>query len=162
MRLASGAVRAWILLMHRGLAAGRRWLRRHSPVSREAASNRQDQGGDSQRQPEYPATEDLPVLICHGWVLSSLRSHAGLVLELERDRVDAVAVPGGLGTIREDVAQVGATAVTDDLGPHHAKAGVPFGRDVFFEMGAQKLGQPEPESYLVSELNSSLPQATHL
>ena len=29
------------------------------------------------------------------------------------------------------------------------------------ESGAQKLGQPVPESYLVSELNSSLPQKAH-
>src|SRR5439155_26619946 len=47
-----------------------------------------------------------------------------LRLELDRNRVDAVAKPGGVRPVVEDVAQVAAALRTSDFRPHHEVAGV--------------------------------------
>ena len=44
--------------------------------------------------------------------------------ELQRHRVDAVAQAGGRRAVGEDVALVAAAAGAEDLGAHHAVAGV--------------------------------------
>src|SRR5580700_7394975 len=47
-----------------------------------------------------------------------------LGLELERQGVHAVALPGGPGAVGEDVAQVAVAAGTGDLGPPHPEGPV--------------------------------------
>src|SRR6202171_658097 len=63
---------------------------------------------------------------------SSTRKASRLLrLELERRRVHAVALPGGLGTVVENVAEMRIARRAQHLGAAHQMAGVHGGRDVF-------------------------------
>ena len=75
--------------------------------------------------------------------------------QLERRRVDAVAQAGRVRAVLEDVAQVAAARRAHRLGPLHEERTVGFGLDRGLDRpGAKKLGQPVPDSNLVSDRNS--------
>ena len=75
---------------------------------------------------------------------------------VKRAGVDAVALAGRVRAVVEDVAEVAAAARAEHLGAAHEQAVVGLGsRPCRRRPGSQKLGQPVPESNLVSELNSS-------
>src|SRR5439155_3426460 len=57
-----------------------------------------------------------------------------LRLELDRNRVDAVAQPGGVRPVVEDMAQVATALRTRHFGPHHEVAGV----DVLLDGGGRR------------------------
>jgi hypothetical protein len=58
------------------------------------------------------------------------------------------------------VAQVRVAVAALDLGSDHAKARVADARDALSSSGLKKLGQPVPESNLVSEVKRGCPQQT--
>src|SRR5918996_4796219 len=51
-------------------------------------------------------------------------SAVGLGLQLERRRVHAIALPGGLGAVGEHVAEMGIAPAAQHLGAHHEMAAV--------------------------------------
>ena len=82
-----------------------------------------------------------------------------LLLEVDRGRVDAVAEAGRRGSVVEDVAEVAAATPAGDFGPAHPVAPVLVLLDLRRRRTAgKKLGQPQPESNLVSDVNSVSPQ----
>ena len=56
--------------------------------------------------------------------------------------------------------KVGITLSAIDFGAHHPVGQIRFGGDRLGADTTQKLGQPVPESNLVSELNKGAPQQT--
>src|SRR5207302_4539237 len=88
-----------------------------------------------------------------------VRVRRGLAgLERERDAIHAVAQPGRLGPVLEDMPEMPAAASAMHLGAAHEKAAVGLGLDPF-SRGAQKLGHPVPLLNLVPASNSGWPQA---
>src|SRR5258708_3586754 len=63
-----------------------------------------------------------------------------LRLQLQRRRVDAVALAGGVGTVVEDVAKVPAAPLADDLGALHEEAVVRAQLDVLEVLGLVEAG----------------------
>ena len=79
-------------------------------------------------------------------------------VELERAGVDAVAQAARLaGAVVEHVAEVPAAGAAHDLGAAHEQRVVRPRLDGGGAAGSVKLGQPVPDSNLVSEGNSSAP-----
>src|SRR5260370_41388347 len=65
------------------------------------------------------------------------RLFVGPRFELQRCAVDAVAMAGGAGAVGEDVAEVGAALVADDLFADHAVAFIHLGVDDFIVGGVE-------------------------
>src|SRR5207245_1160217 len=61
-------------------------------------------------------------------------------LQLERAGVDAEALPGGVGAVVEDVSEVPAATLADDLGALHEKAVVGAELDVLGVLGFVEAG----------------------
>ena len=85
---------------------------------------------------------------------------ARVLVQLQRQRVDAEALARRAGAVGEDVAQVGA-AVRRQRTSSRIIPWLWSGRTstASATAGSVKLGQPVPESNLASELNSAVPQA---
>ena len=75
-------------------------------------------------------------------------------LKRQRMAVDAIAKSGWGRAVFEHVAEVGVACRAENLGAPHPVAVVRLGLDVLLIDGFQKLGQPVPESNLVSESKS--------
>src|SRR3954451_19305361 len=60
--------------------------------------------------------------------------------EVQRRAVHAVALTGGLGAVREDVAEVGAALAADDLFADHAMGVVDLGVHDFVVGGGEEAG----------------------
>ena len=85
------------------------------------------------------------------------------VLEVQRGRIDAIPQARSAPGRRRRRGRGGRRSRGRDLGAGHPEAAVALGLDVLSSsIGFQKLGQPVPESNLVSESKSGAPQQTHL
>lgn len=69
-------------------------------------------------------------------------------------RIYAETLPRRLRAIREDMPKMGVTVPAANFGAHHAVRGVRQVADRIIADRLVKLGQPQPESYFVWELNS--------
>ena len=78
-------------------------------------------------------------------------------LELQGQRVDAVAQAGRGRAVGEHMAEVAAAPCAGDLGAAHAERLVLVLLDRPLRQGLVKLGHPDPESNLVEVGNSSAP-----
>jgi hypothetical protein len=78
--------------------------------------------------------------------------------ELQRHRVEAMALAGGWRTVGEYMAQVAAASGADLLDTDHPVTGVANALDVRFLIRLEKLGHPVPESNLALERNRGKPQ----
>ena len=79
--------------------------------------------------------------------------------EAERGGIDAVTQASRPRAIIEDMAEMGIGALGAHLSTHHAMGDIVVLDDFFIgERLAGKLGQPQPESNLSSELKSGLPE----
>ena len=84
-----------------------------------------------------------------------------LFLKLKGYRVDAETLTRRRWAVIKDVSKVSTTLFAGYLSSMHSKAIIHFSSMLSLDSGAQKLGQPVPESNFVSELKSSFPHTAH-
>ena len=87
---------------------------------------------------------------------------SGCLMEVQRSRVHAVAFAGRGRAVIEDMAEMCPAAGTEHFIAHHPARGIGMGTDIECGYGSKKLGQPVPESNLVSDKKRSVPQQTQV
>ncbi len=79
-------------------------------------------------------------------------------MEVQRSRVHAVAFAGRGWAVIKDMTEMCPAPGTEHFIPHHATRSIGMGTDIECGYGSKKLGQPVPESNLVSDKKRSVPQ----